>query len=75
MDMDVDADSKEAKERQQEEDVKGKGKQKAEADVVPPTRRKARRGYTLQPILTIQRSQGFVWNQVRLLFIVPPVSY
>jgi hypothetical protein len=26
------------------------------------------RVYTLRPILTIQRSQGFVWNQVGICF-------
>ncbi|KAJ7826230.1 hypothetical protein B0H14DRAFT_3088491 [Mycena olivaceomarginata] len=29
------------------------------------------RVYTLRPILTIQRSQGFVWNQVSLDLFVP----
>lgn len=47
-----------------------KGKQRAiEPEIESPKRQhpKKRRQptYTLRPILTIQRSQGFVWNQVR----------
>jgi hypothetical protein len=57
-----------------------KGKQRAiqpdpEPEPESPPKRHHRkkqrqRVYTLRPILTIQRSQGFVWNQVRLVFIV-----
>jgi hypothetical protein len=53
-----------------------KGKQRAidpEPDSPPPpqnrrrhTQKNRQHVYTLRPILTIQRSQGFVWNQVRL---------
>lgn len=49
-----------------------KGKQRA-VDPPPPEpikrqhRKKQRKTpFTLRPILTIQRSQGFVWNQVRM---------
>ncbi|KAG6852817.1 hypothetical protein C0991_008972, partial [Blastosporella zonata] len=43
-----------------------KGKQRAieqEPEKSPRQRRKRTPVYTLRPILTIQRSQGFVWNQ------------
>ena len=52
-----------------------KGKQRAVEPVNEPESPKRRQHkkrrepvYTLRPILTIQRSQGFVWNQVRYLF-------
>ena len=50
-----------------------KGKQRAtEPELESPKRQHRRRHreptYTLRPILTIQRSQGFVWNQVGPLF-------
>lgn len=44
-----------------------KGKQRAldqEPEKGPRQRKKRSSVYTLRPILTIQRSQGFVWNQV-----------
>ncbi|KIK60198.1 hypothetical protein GYMLUDRAFT_59675 [Collybiopsis luxurians FD-317 M1] len=57
-----------------------KGKQKAtEAEPVPEPPKKHRRRprqrhhvFTLRPILTIQRSQGFVWNQD--LFVPPYIK-
>jgi hypothetical protein len=50
-----------------------KGKQRA-IEPVPETTKQRRRKhrdhvYTLRPILTIQKSQGFVWNQVSLLYL------
>ena len=55
-----------------------KGKQRAvepETDKPPQRRERERRRkrepvITLRPILTIQKSQGFVWNQVRVLSAV-----
>ena len=35
----------------------------------PHVRRRRQQTHTLRPILTIQRSQGFVWNQVSLVII------
>ena len=67
MDMDVDASHEKmdgsAAERQK--DVKGK-QRAVEPEPESPRRQKKKRNsvYTLRPILTIQRSQGFVWNQV-----------
>ncbi|KAF7375586.1 hypothetical protein MSAN_00447100 [Mycena sanguinolenta] len=60
-----------------------KGKQRAVDPIPPPSRRshpkkqrkhreKRERVYTLRPILTIQRSQGFVWNQD--LFVPPYIK-
>lgn len=58
-----------------------KGKQRAiEPAPEPPQRRHRKKSrqqvYTLRPILTIQRSQGFVWNQVSAhsLFITPGLT-
>jgi hypothetical protein len=50
-----------------------KGKQRA-VDPDPESKKQRRRKerppvYTLRPILTIQKSQGFVWNQVRVHII------
>ncbi|KAK7055888.1 hypothetical protein R3P38DRAFT_2849463 [Favolaschia claudopus] len=63
--------------------AQSKGKQRAVDPVPPPTPKRRQRGgkkpqgqrermYTLRPILTIQRSQGFVWNQD--LFIPPYIK-
>jgi len=60
-----------AQQQQQQRDLKGK--QRAVDPPEPQPRgsghRQAKKRrqptYTLRPILTIQRSQGFVWNQVR----------
>ncbi|KAJ7239412.1 hypothetical protein B0H12DRAFT_1136235 [Mycena haematopus] len=58
-----------------------KGKQRAVDPIPPPPPPKRRthtkkphreRVYTLRPILTIQRSQGFVWNQD--LFVPPYIK-
>jgi len=56
-----------------------KGKQRA-TDPEPESKKQHRKRdrppvYTLRPILTIQKSQGFVWNQVcvRLYFITRPL--
>jgi hypothetical protein len=52
-----------------------KGKQRAiepETESKRPHRRRQRPPvYTLRPILTIQKSQGFVWNQVRYPSYLP----
>lgn len=66
-DVDMEQDGKE-KEKETQKDIKGK--QRAVDPEPEPTRgrrhRKKQRQptYTLRPILTIHRSQGFVWNQV-----------
>ncbi|KAG6885625.1 hypothetical protein C0993_012043 [Termitomyces sp. T159_Od127] len=52
-----------------------KGKQRAldqEPEKSPRQRKKRSPVYTLRPILTIQRSQGFVWNQD--LFVPPYIK-
>lgn len=78
LDMDIDeegAAGTESGEMQSVEPTKDiKGKQRAivaEPEPEPPKRRHHRRKqrhntFTLRPILTIQRSQGFVWNQVSI---------
>ncbi|PBK67838.1 uncharacterized protein ARMOST_02788 [Armillaria ostoyae] len=79
MDMDIDEEHTEAaavkKVATSQKDVKGK--QKAiEPEPEPAKRRHRKRErqhvYTLRPILTIQRSQGFVWNQD--LFVPPYIK-
>ncbi|KAK0193333.1 hypothetical protein F5146DRAFT_1030132 [Armillaria mellea] len=79
MDMDIDEENTEAaavkKVASSQKDVKGK--QKAiEPEPEPAKRRHRKRErqhvYTLRPILTIQRSQGFVWNQD--LFVPPYIK-
>ncbi|KAJ4464935.1 hypothetical protein J3R30DRAFT_3396325 [Lentinula aciculospora] len=83
LDMDIDGNAEksegiEKKKRvETQKDVKGKQKAvEAETEPQPPKRhhRKKQRHdvYTLRPILTIQRSQGFVWNQD--LFIPPYIK-
>ncbi|KAJ7051981.1 hypothetical protein C8F01DRAFT_1033759 [Mycena amicta] len=57
--------------------AKAKGKQRAVDPEPPAPKRRTRKGkrervYTLRPILTIQRSQGFVWNQD--LFVPPYIK-
>lgn len=67
MDMDVDAPDGQTKDLGAEKPKDVKGKQRAiEPEPESPRRQKKKRDsvYTLRPILTIQRSQGFVWNQV-----------
>ncbi|KAK0494070.1 hypothetical protein EDD18DRAFT_1177432 [Armillaria luteobubalina] len=78
MDMDMDEENTEAaavkKVAASQKDVKGK--QKAIEPEPEPKRRHRKRErqhvYTLRPILTIQRSQGFVWNQD--LFVPPYIK-
>jgi hypothetical protein len=67
MDMgDGDEAKKHQKDQKQQKDVKGK-QRAIEPEPESPRRQRKKRPhvYTLRPILTIQRSQGFVWNQVR----------
>jgi len=69
MDMDVDGPDGQTKDSGAEKSKDVKGKQRAiepEPEPESPRRQKKKRNsvYTLRPILTIQRSQGFVWNQV-----------
>lgn len=68
MDIDVAAADAGAAKRSVDNQKDVKGKQRA-IEPEPETkkrhpRRKREQVYTLRPILTIQRSQGFVWNQV-----------
>jgi hypothetical protein len=70
LDMDIDGETGEGdgvkKNVGFQKDVKGK-QRAIEPEPESPKRhhrRKRREVYTLRPILTIQRSQGFVWNQV-----------
>ncbi|KAK0204369.1 hypothetical protein DFS33DRAFT_1319576 [Desarmillaria ectypa] len=78
MDMDIDENTEAVaakKAATSQKDVKGK--QKAiEPEPEPAKRRHRKRErqhvYTLRPILTIQRSQGFVWNQD--LFVPPYIK-
>lgn len=55
-----------------------KGKQRAvdpEPEPVPRRqKKKQQRPYTLRPILTIHKSQGFVWNQVCINFFCPSLK-
>ncbi|KAG6861619.1 hypothetical protein C0995_014058 [Termitomyces sp. Mi166 len=56
-----------------QKDVKGKQRaMEQEPEKSPRQRRKRSQVYTLRPILTIQRSQGFVWNQD--LFVPPYIK-
>ncbi|KAK7461702.1 hypothetical protein VKT23_008129 [Stygiomarasmius scandens] len=81
MDMDIDQDHSEDAEKKaalaSQADIKGKQRAiepepKPESPKRSHRRRQRRSMYTLQPILTIQRSQGFVWNQD--LFIPPYIK-
>ena len=70
MDMDVDTPHEKMNGSAAERQKDVKGKQRAvEPELESPRRQKKKRNsvYTLRPILTIQRSQGFVWNQVSAL--------
>jgi hypothetical protein len=70
MDMGVDTSHKKIDGSAAERPKDVKGKQRAvEPEPESPRRQKKKRNsvYTLRPILTIQRSQGFVWNQVSTL--------
>lgn len=72
--MDIDADGPQGAPvdgpTEKQKDVKGKQRAIEPEPETPRRQRKPKRQhvYTLRPILTIQRSQGFVWNQVRLSF-------
>ncbi|THU89670.1 hypothetical protein K435DRAFT_677427 [Dendrothele bispora CBS 962.96] len=82
MDMDIDEqehqdDAEKKAAMVSQTDIKGKQRaMEPEPDPEPPKRshrrRQRRSMYTLRPILTIQRSQGFVWNQD--LFIPPYIK-
>ncbi|KAF8813513.1 hypothetical protein BYT27DRAFT_7181069 [Phlegmacium glaucopus] len=75
MDMDVDGPDGQSKDPGAEKSKDVKGKQRAiEPEPESPRRQKKKRNsvYTLRPILTIQRSQGFVWNQD--LFVPPYIK-
>jgi len=72
IDMDMDDDNSIAGNRKdgdmkKQKDVKGK-QRAVDPEPEPPMRQRKKHPhvYTLRPILTIQKSQGFVWNQVRL---------
>jgi hypothetical protein len=76
MDVDEDAPAAAAKDRELEKKKDVKGKQRA-VDPEPETPRRQRKPkhqhvYTLRPILTIHKSQGFVWNQD--LFVPPYIK-
>ncbi|KAF8156288.1 hypothetical protein K438DRAFT_1862228 [Mycena galopus ATCC 62051] len=86
MEMDVDAEGTGSPDEQPASPIptqtQEKGKQRAVDPVPPPPKRRTHskkqkqphreRVYTLRPILTIQRSQGFVWNQD--LFVPPYIK-
>ncbi|KAF8151242.1 hypothetical protein K438DRAFT_1865139 [Mycena galopus ATCC 62051] len=86
MEMDVDAEGTGSPDEQPASPIPSqtqeKGKQRAVDPVPPPPKRRTHskkqkqphreRVYTLRPILTIQRSQGFVWNQD--LFVPPYIK-
>ncbi|KIY45079.1 hypothetical protein FISHEDRAFT_76927 [Fistulina hepatica ATCC 64428] len=79
IDMDVDEDSEECRSKKAtaagtQKDVKGK-QRAIEPEPLQRRQHKRRqreRARTLRPILTIQRSQGFVWNQD--LFVPPYIK-
>ena len=74
--MDIDADGPQGTpadgSAEKQKDVKGKQRAIEPEPETPRRQRKPKRQhvYTLRPILTIQRSQGFVWNQVCLSVVV-----
>jgi hypothetical protein len=73
IDMDMDEEGIEAgtdKKADSQRDVKGKQRAIDPEPESKKHRRKKERPpvYTLRPILTIQKSQGFVWNQVGVFF-------
>ncbi|KIM39306.1 hypothetical protein M413DRAFT_447249 [Hebeloma cylindrosporum] len=79
IDMDMDEDRPDGKSKDMEVDKQKdvKGKQRAiepEPETPSPRRQRKKREHvvTLRPILTIQRSQGFVWNQD--LFVPPYIK-
>lgn len=73
IDMDMDEEGIDAADNKADSQRNVKGKQRA-IDPEPESKKHRRRKerppvYTLRPILTIQKSQGFVWNQVGVHFI------
>ncbi|KAF8193363.1 hypothetical protein BJ912DRAFT_877093 [Pholiota molesta] len=78
IDMDMDEDGPDAPSKDvaadNGKDVKGKQRAIEPEPETPRRQRKPKRQhvYTLRPILTIQRSQGFVWNQD--LFVPPYIK-
>ncbi|TFK34605.1 hypothetical protein BDQ12DRAFT_689561 [Crucibulum laeve] len=74
MDMDEEGDAAARKVADAQRDVKGKQRAvEPESEPKRRTRRKKQQPvYTLRPILTIHRSQGFVWNQD--LFVPPYIK-
>ncbi|TFK73230.1 hypothetical protein BDN72DRAFT_834890 [Pluteus cervinus] len=76
--MDIDEDPERAKEEKEKgisKDVKGKQRAVDPPEPAPKQRQRRKRRepvYALRPILTIQRSQGFVWNQD--LFVPPYIK-
>lgn len=80
IDMDMDEDSssacKKGTEVDKPKDVKGKQRAVDPPEPESPRRQRKKRQhtFTLRPILTIQKSQGFVWNQVCLLAMSSLVS-
>ncbi|KAH9481884.1 hypothetical protein JR316_0006414 [Psilocybe cubensis] len=75
MDMDVDSPEGASKDAAADKQKNAKGKQRAiEPEPESPRRQRKKRQhvYTLRPILTIQKSQGFVWNQD--LFVPPYIK-
>ncbi|KAG6819552.1 hypothetical protein H0H93_010762 [Arthromyces matolae] len=79
MDMEDEGDGDDSKAYQANKDIKGKQRameEEEEPEKSPKQRKKRSPVYTLRPILTIQRSQGFVWNQadadVQQDLFVPP---
>ncbi|KAG6918426.1 hypothetical protein DXG01_014605 [Tephrocybe rancida] len=76
LDMDMEEEGDEVvneKAADAQKDVKGKQRAiEQEPEKSPRERKKRTPVYTLRPILTIQRSQGFVWNQD--LFVPPYIK-
>ncbi|KAF9483188.1 hypothetical protein BDN70DRAFT_904325 [Pholiota conissans] len=78
IDMDMDEDGPDGQTKDiaadKAKDVKGKQRAVEPEPETPRRQRKPKRQhvYTLRPILTIQRSQGFVWNQD--LFVPPYIK-
>lgn len=73
LNMDMDEEGNVCSKNTSEKDVKGK-QRAIDRDSGKPRKDRHRRkhrqpGGTLRPILTIQKSQGFVWNQVSTVFV------
>jgi hypothetical protein len=77
-DMEVDENGDEKKVAELHKNAKGKQRAVEPTSESPKSRRsrKSRRHVeTLRPILTIHRSQGFVWNQVRRFLFLLYISH